>query len=395
MNPKDRWTRAFQGVIVAILLLLVISEIFLYAPTAKAGITSSLTLTKESAQTFTATLSLKSSFQANLSLAATVSNGVLSDSTLYFYYDSHYPSSWSTPTESYGLSQHVAAVLTGRGLHSNCIILNATQLRGFLTDPANSHSILFMPTGVIPDTVYNKTVNYVAPWVRDGGTLLWFGDTIGFYAGQRNVALSFDSPENPGLTGTAEFVNVSIFGSKNLLYDNQTYTSTAYDYTYYYGFGHDGIDLQVLQSIGGEVLGGTAGGYTNAARIPLGSGTIDYFSVPLTHDVTELSVALSNMLQSGVLSGPFEPVGLLNASVRSGGTAHGTMAISIPFLTWSNSSSTLCVLLYQTNLLAVYGNALCTLLSEGAGVNVSDHTEHCTAPVSQSLQLSKRRDDLG
>jgi hypothetical protein len=232
-------------------------------------------------------------------------------------------------------------------------------LLSFLKDPADSKAILFMPTGVIPDTIFNKSTDYLAPWVSAGGTMLWFGDTIGFYSGESNTPLNYSAPSNPGFNGVSQFVNLSVFGSLNQIYDNQSPASRAYGFSYAYGIPHNGLNVTEIQDQGGESLGGVAGNYTNAARIPLGRGTIDYFAVPLVHDVTQLSVGLANMLQSGALTGPFQPVGLTTFSVAAGTPQGGMITGTVPYLPWVNGSTDLCLLLYQTDLLAVYGNALC------------------------------------
>ncbi|MGA8303750.1 MAG: hypothetical protein WA691_04055 [Thermoplasmata archaeon] len=348
----------FRVVLVVFIAAIVVAEVLIYAPPAEARISASVDLSKNSNGTYEASYRVTSTFPANVNATATVAAGGAPPADLYFYYDASYPSSWSYPVWSFGLSYHVDAVLTARGLSPAIVTLDANQLRGFLTDPADARSILFMPTGVIPDTVYNLTTDLLAPWIRAGGTLVWFADTIGYYSGQPNTPLSNPNPSNPGWPGVAQFVNASLFGSSALLYVNETPSSRAYNFNYGFGIPAHGMYTRLVQAEGGEVLGETYGNYTNAARLPLGNGTIDYFSVPMEYDDTELSVSLATMLQSGALTGPFQPVALQSFFVPGGSSYRGSMTIVIPNLSWANSTTELYFVVYQSDLLAIYGNAV-------------------------------------
>lgn len=374
------WTpaRFFRIVVVLLLATLIVAEVVLYFPPAQATITSSLELSRAANGTITGSFVVTSTYTSDLNLSATIGNGAHTPTTLYFYYDPAYPSSWSSPIWSFGLTQHVPAVMAGRGLHPSIVVLNAAELRGFLEDPSDAHSVLVMATGVIPDTVYNASENYLAPWIRGGGTLLWFGDTIGYYSGRPYTAVVYPSPLNPGIPGVSEFVNDSLFGSGDVLYYNASAASRAYDFTFDYGMSGHGLLIPLLESQGGIVLGEVAGNYTNAARLPLGNGVIDYFSVPMLHDITDLSDSLVNMLQSGVLTGPFQPVGLESLVAHGGASTSGSLTIDEPYLTWENSSTQVCLLLYQSDLLAIYGNSLCVPL---ALIQVSSSAS--TAPPSR------------
>jgi hypothetical protein len=363
MKQVSRTLWAFRIVLVVFVACLIAAEILFYVPPAQAGINTSIAIVQAPPGAYNLTFDAKSSFAANLTASATVSNLVLTAPVLYVYYDASYPSSWSEPVWSFGLPQHLAAVLAGRGLFPSIVRLDASQLLGFLTSKTTTDSILFMPMGVIPDTVYNKTVNLLSPWIRAGGTLVWFGDTIGYYSGEANTPLTFPSSENPGLAGVSEFVNVTLFGSSNEVYANQSVASHAYGFEYDYGIAGHGLNVTVLQSEGGEVLGGVAGNFTNAARIPLGNGTIDYFSVPLSYDITGLSVSLVNMLQSGVLTGPFQPLATISTVLTAGLTFNGYIFIKVPYLPWLSANSSVCLLLYQSNPLAIYGNVGCARLT--------------------------------
>jgi hypothetical protein len=359
--------RFFRAVIIAFLVVIIISEVLLYAPPAQPRLTSSLLISESSGSTYDASYKVTTTFEANFNFTATIVNGTPLPRPLFLYYDAAYPSSWSLPIWSFGLYQHLNSVLAARGVYPEVVLLDAAQLYGFLTNPSTTSSILLMPTGVIPDTVYNDSVNYLAPWIRAGGTLLWFGDTIGYYSGQKNTPLTYPSPDNPGLSGVSQFVNVSLLGSSATAYPNQSAASRAFGFSYDFGISNHGLKISIVESSGGEVLGSTTGNFTNAARLPLGRGTIDYFSIPLFYDVTELSVSLANMLQSGVLTGPFLPVGLDSFSVSGGASYSGVMPLSIPYLPWANSSTNVCVLLYQSGLLALYANLVCLQIGQSAG----------------------------
>lgn len=363
MIPRGFAVTLFRVVVVVLLVILLAAEVLLYFPPTQAGITSSILVSDIGNGAYSGVFSVRSTYSTGFNLTWTVSNGDTVPATIYFYYDPAYPSSFSEPIWSYGLWQHLAAVLNGRAIFPHVVVLNATQLRSFLQSPSQADSLLFMPTGVLPSTVFSKTANDVTPWIRAGGTLAWFGDTIGYYSGEPGVPLNYSSPQNPGEAGVAQFVNLTLFGSNNLLYTNASTTSASYGFSYPYGLGHDGIDLQVLEGEGGEALGELAGNYTNAARIPLGLGAIDYFAVSLTHDVTQMSVAIANMLESGVLTGPFATLGVTPMSVSAGRTYESTENVTVPFLPWVNSTSEVCLLVYQTGYLAIYDAEGCVPLS--------------------------------
>jgi len=359
MTGRTSIERFFRVVLVVFLVVIVIAEILIYAPPAQARISSSLNVDEASNGTFVGSYDVSSTFEAHVNVSLTVSNSVQRSWPIYLYYDSAYPSSWSSPVWSFGLMPHLDAVLAARGLPADVILLDATQLAGFLRSPSTSDSVLVMPTGVIPNTVYNGSMNLLSPWVRAGGTLVWFGDTIGYYSGQPNTPLTYPSPLNPGDPGVSQFVNPSIFGSGSPLYLNASAASQAYNFAYDFGIVGQGLSLRVIQQLGGEVLGGIDGDYTNAARIPLGAGTIDYFAIPLEHEITPLSTSLVNMLQSGVLTGPYQPVGLSSVFVAAGTSSSGAVYAQLPALPWINASTHVCALLYQSDLLAVYGNLVC------------------------------------
>lgn len=367
MRQSSTAINLFRAAVVILLVVLLVAEVLIYFPPAQVGITSSISVIHVANETFSGALSIKSSYSTAFNATWTVSSGNAAEATIYFYYDAAYPSSWSLPVWSYGLRQHIASILGARGLFPRIVVLNATQLSSFLQSPSQPGSLLIMPTGVLPATIFTKTTNELAPWIRAGGLLVWFGDTIGYYSGQPNTPLNYSSPANPAEAGVAQFVNVSIFGSNYALYTNSSVTSAAYGFTYSYSLGHDGIDLQMLQDEGGEVLGELAGNYTNAARIPLGKGAIDYFAVPLTHDVTQMSVAIANMLESGVLTGPFAPLGVTSIGVPAGREIGRTLNITAPFLPWANATSEICLLVYQTGYLAIYDMESCISLFNGVG----------------------------
>ena len=151
-------------------------------------------------------ISAWSRYDADIGRADYVIGGIPSTSTIYFYFDPTYPSSYSTNQYRFGLSQLIAQLASERGMGLEVVLLTASELQALLVQPPPRSSVLVMASGVLPDTVFGPTFNDVTPWLRAGGVMIWAGDQIGAYSGipaaNGNPPVSMPM----GLSGVSQFL---------------------------------------------------------------------------------------------------------------------------------------------------------------------------------------------
>ena len=268
-----------------------LSEALLYLPVVKEHIDVSNRVFISN-DTLTVEQSIDTTFQANLGISYYIINGTFTYSSIYYYYDSRFPTSESTLGNWYGLSQHLTSIITARGLDSKVVLLNATQLQVFLTEKVHAGSLLVMASGVIPDTIYGKNFNLLEPWIQNGGTLVWIGNKIGNLSGTAD-----SSSRTMGANASDSFISSTLFGGNALVYGNASSNSRFFGINYNFSILGNGIDTVNLTKQNGTALGPTSGQFTNIAIVKSGRGRIVYFSGPLVED-TIVSTVVLNILQS-------------------------------------------------------------------------------------------------
>ena len=349
-------------VIVVFLVLIVISEILLYAPPASGRLTVSVQWEVAGGKLLGNT-TIHAPVSATVRQTLYLIREIPSVTTVYFYFDSGYPYSYSNLVDWYGLSQHIGVVSGFRGAPINVVVLDAVQLATFLNTTPPSGQVLVVGSGVLPDTVFSTTRDTVAPWVEGGGTLIWIGDKIGTYSGVPGVPLQYPSPSNPGANGTRQFLNLSLFGGTGLYYNTSSSFATAFNLNYSLGIPYDDLNLTELPGSGGTALGNVDAGYTNLATVPLGAGRIVYFGGP-TQDATNLGLLVVNLLETGLFTGQVVLINTTAVTLASGSTTTLRIDAPVPFYPFASGTVEACAFVSQTDYLALFGQTTCLPVPE-------------------------------
>lgn len=352
-----RLKSAARVVVAVFLVLIVVSEILLYAPQLSGRLSVSVDIGVEEGRVV-----------GNATIHAPVASTVRQTIYLihdfptvrqvYYFFDSTYSWSYSNPIDWYGLSQHIGVVSGFRGSPITTTILNANQLPGFLTSPQTEGAILVVASGVLPQTVYTKTLNLVAPWIDEGGTLLWIGDKLGTYSGVPGIPPSYPSPSDPGANGTRQFLNLSLFGGSSRFYNTSSSLATAFNINYVPGIPNDDLNVSRLPMFNGTALGNLDNGFTNIASIPVGAGRIVYFGGP-TQDATNLGTIVVNLLETGAFGGDVSLINVTSLSMNAGSSASLPFDFGIPSYPYGPGPLLVCSFVTQTDPLALFGLTSC------------------------------------
>ena len=228
----------------------------------------------------------------------------ITEKPIYVYYDENYPSSFVSRLSWIGFVGHLLPSLTLRGYSGTVEIVNAQRLRQVMLN--DTDSVIIIPSGVFPDTVYSQNDSLVGQYLKSGGTLFWMGDAFAFYSGHFQGHLT-SSEENPGWEAQNSILGFTLFNSSSQIEANlSSPLSYALDLNYP-GIRFGAFINQTLAS-NGLVLGKVNDDRTSIAAVPVGKGFLVLFGgeVGLTRtetgeDVVADDVAkilLSNVLQS-------------------------------------------------------------------------------------------------
>lgn len=348
-----------KGTIVVFLVVLLVAEILIYVPSTSGTLSVSVELT-EVGESLTANISAYSSYAAHVAVTLYYTSRPSMPLNIYVYYDGAYPYSFSDKTNWFGVSQHLQAVGEARGIPVTVQVLNATRLASFLETPPTVNEVLLVQSGVLPDTVFTKSLNLVSPWVKEGGILVWSGDRIGVYSGVPGVPLEYPSPANPGNNGTAEFLNLSLLGGTNTSYPISSTNARDLGINFTSAIPGDTLNLAGLSGIGGTVLGNVESGFTNLASLPLGNGTIIYFG-GATADASLLAQYIFSLLQSGAYSFAFEPFDYLPITLSPGVHQHLRISETLPQVPvgFPPSQVSVCSFAFQTDYQGLFARTTC------------------------------------
>jgi Gpi18-like mannosyltransferase len=127
------------------------------------------------------------SYPVNLQVFATSEMKETVEKTVFVYYDDAYPSSLVTKAGWTGILDHAPIELQLRGYKGAINIVNADELGRVMEQDYDS--IIMIPSGVFPETVYAQNESIVHNWLEAGGTLIWMGDVFACLTGLRNGSL--------------------------------------------------------------------------------------------------------------------------------------------------------------------------------------------------------------
>jgi hypothetical protein len=348
-------------VIIVFLVLILVSEILLYTPALSGRLSLSVEMGVSDGR-ISGNDTIRSPVAADVRQSLYLVHQFPQISTVYLYFDTSYPWSYSNPVDWYGISAHIETVSDFRGVPISVVVLSASQLPGFLTTSPAPGTVLIVASGVLPDTVFTKSLNLVAPWVKDGGILVWMGDRIGTYSGQSGVPLKYPSPLNPGANGTREFLNLSLLGGTSQFYNSTSMLASAFNLNYTLGIPFDDLNTTRLPAYNGTSIGNLQGGFTNLAIVPLGSGEIIYFGGP-TEDATNLGLILTNLLETGLYTGQVVLVNVTSIALSAGSSIVVPFSFPLSYYPYGAGSTMVCSFFTQTNYLALFGQTNCIPLA--------------------------------
>lgn len=347
--------------VIVFLVLILISQLWIYTPGLARRPSVSIQLEALDGRIFS-NATIQTPFAADFRQTVYLVRDFPKVATVYFYYDSTYPLSYSNAIDWYGLSQHLEIASGFRGVPLNVVVVNAAQLPGILLSPPTAGEVLVLASGVLPDTVFTKTLNLVTPWVESGGILVWIGDKIGTYSGVPGVSLKFPSAVNPGSNGTAQFLNVTLLNGTSQFYNASSPLATAFNIDYTPGIRFDDLNVTRLEAFNGTVLGNLDKGFTNIASVPLGRGLILYFGGP-TQDATSLGTILVNLFETGAFTGEVEPINVTSWSMAPGASVKLSLDLVVPSYSFGSGPVLACSFVTQTDLLALFGETSCVNLT--------------------------------
>lgn len=345
------------GLIVIIMLAaLLVAEASLYAYPLKPMVSVTVTFDDEGGEVV-ATTHLVASYSGSFRQTYLLGAGPTAVSTIYYYYDSDYFYANSNVVSWFGLAGHLSSTISVRGLRIDVVVVNAAQLATVLENPNTTGELVVMASGAFPSTVFSKTTNIVSPWVRAGGKLFWIGAPIGYYTALAGTPIAYGQTWNPGAAGVAEFLNQSWLGGPGASgphYQNATPMSAALNLQYPYGEGGSyGFNMSTVVAGGGQIVGQSAKGYSNAALIPYGAGAIVDLAGTLYRPYEDqLAINIVNMIQVGLFRGPMQVSGSTNVTTTPGSSVTLSYSVATPM-------ATLCVFTQQTDLTAMFGTVSC------------------------------------
>jgi len=351
---SKKFEKLFPYIFIAVILMIIISEMTLYVPPLKENLSININFSEENG-IYKIDTKIFSTYSANLNEIIYLSTNISKYKYIYFYFDKYYPMSFSNMVSWYGLSQWLQNEAIFRGLNLTVIILNATQLKFFLMDINNaSNELLIMASGVLPSSVFGKNYNLLRPWIFNGGTLIWIGDVIGYYSGQANQTLKYPSPENPGWPGVSEFLNLSLFKAGNSTNYSDSLISSAFDISYSYWLG--GYDFNIYQVLNenGKVIGKISNNATNIALIPLGKGRIIDFGGPLNNE-NMVAKDILNIIQSNLIY-ECQILNFSKINIQSNQNLKFFNNIVVPNI-YSKENLYLCVFFVQTDYLGYFAKS--------------------------------------
>ena len=309
---ENKW----QTIPIAIITLLLISEIIWYSPQTHPK-EAALTI-KEVTFDETGKITINFKLTTNLPLNATIIITPVTeepkDLPVYVFYDKNYPPVGTSWTLIQMLWEHVKTELHLRGYSAEVEIANAEEIQSLLSK--KTPAVLIMASGAFPSNIFSWETNLVKPWLDSGGILIWFGWIPGYYTvekGQSQEEIRWNLPQNLreegakrlGLQEFFEFIAIEdcpktaeIESSLSKILDTK------------YNFIQQAPLLQKVINANGLALGKIGGCPENPrssiSMIPIGKGKIINFGYFLTASLVlngpELSARdIAQILCSGIL----------------------------------------------------------------------------------------------
>ncbi len=301
---------------IGLLVLVILSEIVVYHPYFKYSPNFEIETYKINSLNSTLTINYKisgsiysSKINVDFLIAQKTPNN---NKTIYIYYDPKYQMALVDKKAVNGIINHLIAELTIRNYPFNKIkVVNATELKHIVLNVKSAKkSIIIIPTGAFPDTVYTKEKNLIKPWIEHGGILIWTTGQFGYYSA-RNISKPLDIGESwhPKDDGQKYFFGKIIIVKNKRFKEGRIPTQYAKALKLSYKYVYRGVSLSAIQALNGIALGyiDPDSGAVSIASIPLGYGKViifggDIISGPQSLKfVRILSHDIAQIIASGVL----------------------------------------------------------------------------------------------
>lgn len=98
-----------------------------------------------------------------------------SETEIYIYHDSNYPTAWYSPDASKIMLDYIKEVLNQFEIPFT--IVDAVQLKQVVNKPNPNNSVIIFTQDIAPNTVWNgRFSSPLVQWMWDGGSIIWTGD---------------------------------------------------------------------------------------------------------------------------------------------------------------------------------------------------------------------------
>lgn len=227
------------------------------------------------------------------------------DHVVHVFFDVRYPCLGLGLREWIGLKDHLPIEL--QKVDFTAKIVDADDLPKAMM---KQRSIVIIPSGIMPDTVYSAEGGLVSAWLAQGGTLIWIGQALGANIGHRD-----GTTEELGSLGQTKLLGYELGIQKLSYWDSiaSDWTDFAHALGLSYLHAWTGPALNVLEEKGGLALGGihrAASGreYSSVSLLPTAHGTgkviifgggVGYAGAALGEDLVARDIA--KILWSGLL----------------------------------------------------------------------------------------------
>lgn len=335
---KDLYT----AILLIFLIYIIISEVIIYSPPFQESNYSfrinSFSLKKDNdIFTININITISAPINSELQIVFLPLKSHPTDYPIYIYYDSKYPSAVSDMAVQ-GLIDHLSSLLKLNSYNSNITVVNAIKLREIMENFSNK-SIIIIPTGVLPDTVHNKTHSLIGKWLESGGVMFWIGEGFLVYSGKMGGKLEWPSPENPGWEAQEQNIGFQfVYGSpspQNWLANISSPLSQALDIQY--SSVKVGAFISSILSHSGYILGKIGGDHLDRASVvalPIGKGWLFYFGgdIGSTRSLTGEDIVardIAHILFSSFLESEREHITYYLLSVKEGTTVKKEFQLKI------------------------------------------------------------------
>ncbi|MCI4319969.1 MAG: hypothetical protein L3K23_07565 [Thermoplasmata archaeon] len=355
---KSRTFQRLAEVTVGLFVIaLVLGEVALVAPPTAPKLVFQASLVSVGPRDVELNFTATATFVAHLRQLWLVQHQAEAPGAVYFFYDAAYPVYQGVAGDWFSLAVRLQNVLRASVPGASLQLVDAPGLASFMVDPAHRQGILVLASGVLPDTVFDRTHDLLLPWIQQGGSAIWVGAPIGEWVGHRGTPGSAGAAEYLGPSGSNRLVPTFAFGGTGFLYTNGS--SPGFFLGGQYPYGRPGDDLAVgsLVASNGTVVGGVSAGYTNLAELAVGNGSLFYVGVPLAVP-NLLGNLLVELMVTGVAFGTVPIVATAEWTLRPGSTLAEFRSEVIPPPT-ANAPSRVCVYTFQSDYLATFGDLTC------------------------------------